>query len=704
MAEEITDNETKDAADSVEEAVHAEAMERFDSVIVAVQEERALALQDRRFVTIDGAQWEADGWDGYTENSVRVQIDKTSQGVEKIEGDYRANRMIVNFRAVDNGASKETADTLDGMFRADYYVSNGKEATDNAFMEAVQGGMGAWRLRNVDYDPYDPDDERQRVAFEVIGDADQSVFFDGNAKRMVKSDAEWCFVITAMSKLAFQKEYGSECVTEFPQGLIKPAYDWYTPDVIRVAEYYAVEVKAEKRYTLESRATGETMKAWASDMDDSQLADLQTEGWRLLRSRQVKRRRVKKYILSGSEILKPGVYIAGTEIPIIPVYGKRSYVDNQERTRGHVRKAKDPQRVYNMQISKLTETAATAPQERPIFTPGQMQGHETSWAEANLNRAPYALVNPLIDPVSGQMIQTGPIGSVQPPQLSPVLGALIQITASDITEITASDDGAAMTQSNVSAEAMDIAAERTDAKSRLYMDNMEQSMGWCGKVWLGMTRDIVEEGQEVELADAADKPMLSTAVIAEPFTDEKGRFSIRNDIASGKYNVMADVTEATATRRDKTVKTCMNMAQILAPTSPDVAEAYAITAGLNMDGEGTDDLQAWLRQKALGMGLVKPTPEEQQEIEQAAQQQQPDPQADFLAATAEKARADAQKALAGVKQTEADTVLKLAQAHKTREDAKNGGDQHKMGMVERVKGFFQPKAKEPGNAARGMQQ
>jgi hypothetical protein len=35
------------------------------------------------------------------------------------------------------------------------------------------------------------------------------------------------------------------------------------------------------------------------------------------------------------------------------VYGKRWFVDNIERCMGHVRLAKDPQRLKNMQLSKL---------------------------------------------------------------------------------------------------------------------------------------------------------------------------------------------------------------------------------------------------------------------------------------------------------------------------------------------------------------
>src|SRR4051812_34689862 len=119
------DTEIEDGATPVDD-VHEEAMERFDSVIVAVQEERALALEDRRFVSIAGAQWEGV-WGEQFENSIMVEVNKTAQGVEKIEGDYRSNRMIVNFRGVDKGASEETAETMNGMFRADFYVSKGQQ-------------------------------------------------------------------------------------------------------------------------------------------------------------------------------------------------------------------------------------------------------------------------------------------------------------------------------------------------------------------------------------------------------------------------------------------------------------------------------------------------------------------------------------------------------------------------------------------------
>jgi hypothetical protein len=80
-----------------------------------------------------------------------------------------------------------------------------------------------------------------------------------------------------------------------------------------------------------------------------------------------------------------------------------------------------------------------------------------------------------------------------------------------------------------------------------------------------------------------------------------------------------------------------------ATIAPEMASAFLTTAMMNMDGEGMDDLQAWLRKGALQSGLVKATPEEQQEMEQAAQQAKPDPQAAVLESQARALEAGAAK-------------------------------------------------------------
>jgi hypothetical protein len=102
--------------------------------------------------------------------------------------------------------------------------------------------------------------------------------------------------------------------------------------------------------------------------------------------------------MSGGRVLEDQGYIAGRNIPIVPVYGKRWFVDNVERCMGHVRLAKDPQRLKNMQLSKLGEISAVSSVEKPIFVPEQVSGHQVMWAEDSLKNYPYLLVNPITGP------------------------------------------------------------------------------------------------------------------------------------------------------------------------------------------------------------------------------------------------------------------------------------------------------------------
>jgi hypothetical protein len=183
----------------------------------------------------------------------------------------------------------------------------------------------------------------------------------------------------------------------------------------------------------------------------------------------------------------------------------------------------------------------------------------------------------------------------------------------------------------------------------------------------------VEEGREVEAMD--EDGNTKTATLHELYHDSKtGITAKRYDLSVGKFNVVADVTEATATRRDKTVRTMMTLAQAAATIQDtDTGRAALLTAIKNMDGEGIDDFQAYVHKVAVTMGLDEPTPEEQQAMQG---QQQPDPtaiaalaQAKALNSQADKFDADADKSRAQTKESEAKTVLTLAQAKKTNREA-----------------------------------
>ncbi len=647
------------AADSDKlKAVHKRAMQRFDDCAYPTQELRAESLAARRFVNIPGAQW--DGWIGEQfANSIMLEVNKTRHGLRKIETDYRENRVVPDFRPDGDKADQETADTLDGLWRADAYRFKSQQALDNAFSEAAAGGFGAFRLANEWEDEDDRDNDSQRInPAALIVDADQCVFFDLNAKLYDKSDARFAFVRVAMTLDALKEEYGDDRLTDFPDATDWRMRDWFTPEVAAVAEYYEKEEVADTLWIVTNKLSGEERRLWSSDLEDGDLAAMERDGWTKRRQKR-NRCRVHKYILSGAEVLEDCDYIAGPNIPVVPVYGQRAFVDGLERWKGYVQDKMDSARLYNSMISRMAETSSRSPQEVPVFAPEQMPPHiADQWARVHIDRLPFLLAEPLRNE-DGTIAQIGPVAKVNPPQLNQVDATLLQVANADLMEDM--QDGADEAKSNTSAEAMDIAAQRVDAKSGIFLDNFRQSIQRGGEVYVGMASEVyVEQGRKVEtMSEDGDD---GEAVLKQPATDDAGKFRIVNDLTGAKYKVIASVTEATATRRDKTVRSAINLAEIAGQAGDaELAQVSLLTAVMNQDGEGSADMQAYARKRLVGMGVVQPNEDEQKAMEDAAENQQPDPMAELASAQAADFQAGAALKEAKIGETQANTDLKRAQ-------------------------------------------
>lgn len=648
--------------------IHEKAMRRFTYTVEPQVQARAIALQARRFVYIVGAQWE-DQWGEWFENSIKLEIDKVKRGVDKIRRDYRANRIVPDFRPKGTGSDQETADTLDGLWRADANHFKAQQGIDNCFEEGAAGGMGAFRITTAWADPLDKESDEQRInPAMIIVDADQRVFFDPNSKLYDKSDAKFCFVLTADQRQSFEEDY-PDCSTSWPDGMVKPFFDWYTPDVIIKCEYYDVEEKDAKLLIFSHVLTRDEQRYWQSEITPEDRADLEAQGY-VAKVQTRRRRRVRKWLLSGNEVLRDYGYIAGDCIPVVPFYGDRAYVDNMERFEGYVARRMDRQRVYNAMISRLAETNALAPREKPIFLAEQMPPHlQELWALQEHERHPYALVNGVFGP-NGEQIALGPIGMIKSPDIPQVTAALLQQANNDLLEDMNDPDEVA---SNVSAEAMDIAATRVDAKSQIFIDNFAQTMRRAGEIYLAQCRDVYwQPGRSVEtMSEDGDD---GEAVLQENYTDESGKYGVRNDFVSGSYKVVVDVTEATATRRDKTVKTMLKVAELSGEVGDqEGAQAALITATLNMDGEGLEDFQKFNRQRAIKLGLVEPNEEEQAEMQAAQQQAQPDATQIALLAQAKDSTAAAELKGAQKGKVEAEVGLTQAKTVQTLADAKAKG-------------------------------
>ena len=643
--------ETKDARLA---RIHDEALRRFNTIQFALQDERRQCLDDRRFYSIAGAQWEGPLKQQF-ENRPRLEVNKVALSVMRIINEYRANRITVDYVPKDGREADKLADLCDGLYRADEQDSVADEAYDNAFEEAVGGGMGAWRLRSVLEDELDPENDHQRIRIEPIFDADTSVFFDLDAKRQDKSDARYCFVVSSMTPEEYEEQFADQPAS-WPKQIYETYFDWSSPDVVYVAEYYRIEERAETLRVFRLLDNSEQSYTRAEFDEDENLDQmLDSTGAVELPSKRRKTRRVHKYLLSGGRVLEDFGLVAGPNIPIIVTYGKRWFVDNIERCMGHVRLAKDAQRIANMQRSKLAEISALSSVEKPLFDPEQVAGHQWMWEQDNLRNFPYLLLNRLTN-IDGSTQPAGPLGYTKPPQVPPALAALIQIAEQDMRDVLGGSEGGDQVRANVSAEAIGMVQQRLDMQTFIYVSNFAKAMKRCGEVWLGMAREVyVEEGRSMKTVGPEGG---ATAVeLLKPTIGEAGGVELQNDLSRARFDVAVTVGPSSQSKRNAMVRALTPLIAVTAdPATKAVLESIAI---MNIEGEGMTEVRAFFRKKLVQMGAMKPTEEEAKEMAAAAQQQQPDPQTLYLQAAAAEAQAKAMKA-------QADTQLAIANAEKTK--------------------------------------
>ena len=675
-------------------------MAEFARIQATMKDERIQCLEDRRFYSIAGAQWEGSLTEQYA-NRPRFEVNKVALSVMRIISEYRNNRITVDFIPKDGSSNSQLADTCDELYRADEEDSGAQEAYDNAFEEAVGGGFGAWRLTNQYEDEGDPENEQQRIVFQPIFDADASVFFDLDAKRQDKKDARCCFVLIAMTRDSYRRRFEDDPST-WPQDVQLKEFDWQTPDIVYVAEYYVKEQVSEALRYFRS-LDGEEVKHSERDFE----ADPELEQMLLAtghveieeRKRRIKRQKVHKYLLSGGGILEDHGLIAGSEIPIVPVYGKRWFVDSIERCQGHVRLAKDAQRLKNMQLTKLGEISAYGTIQKPIMTAEQVAGHELMWAEDNVKQYPYLLVNPVTNADGAEQAQ-GPLDYTRAPEIPPAMAALLQITDGDIKELLGNQQAGEQLQPNMSGKAVELIQNKLDMQTFIYMSNFAKAVKRCGEIWLSMAREIyVEPNRKMKGLGKTGEPR-SIELVKPMLNKETSAIEYQNDLTQAKFDVTVDVGPNSSSKRAAVVRALTGMMTIT--QDPETLAILSSMAMMNMEGEGLGEVQNYFRKRLLKQGVLEPNEEEAAAMaaELEAMQAQPDPQAELAQSLGLEARAKAAKA-------EADTEYALARAEETRaktiEILTNVSDQERAAVLGAAQEIRQASQPVPMAETRGMQ-
>lgn len=672
-----------------EAEVHEDALHRFNIIRAALLEERRKCLQDRRFCQLPEAQWES--LEEQFENKPRMVVSMMRKAHNDVCDDYRSSRMDVVFTRKDGAADDGLADTCAMLHRSDMQDSASAQALYNGFKEASSGGYGGFRLRTryedpgVDEEENQAPDEPQRIAYEIVVDADTSLYFDLDSKLQDKSDAQFAFLVTSMTYDAYKREYGDD-PSSWPKGVLQYPHDWYTPHVVYRAEYYVKEWQKYVEHVYRG-LNGEEVTHTDEDLeDDEDLArTLEATGFREVKQRKRKRQKVHKWLLSGSGILADLKLIAGSEIPLVPIYGQLAFIENVERCSGVIRDVVDLQRLLNVLISKLVEINAYSPVEVPIFTPEQVLNHENRWKNANVIPYAYHLINPTIDPATGQKVASGPIGFTRAPTIPQATAVLIQLVQQFLKDIMRIGTDNEKVKSHVSGAALEATQTAIDRKSSEYIDSMAVAIERAGHIWLSMAKEIYSKAGR-KLKGVGKRSEVSQIEIQKPMMGADKMPYLANDLTRAEFDVAVDVGPSSQSRRDAIVRTMLSM--LPAIQDPKLQSIIGFEIVMHLQAEGNESLSKYARSELVRMGVETATEEEAQQMAQAAQTAKPSAQDQYALAAAQSEQADAAKAeadtqliAARVKETMAKTIetlagIPLAQRAQAESEAKTLSDAH----------------------------
>lgn len=650
---------------------HEQIMLRFDRAHSSQKEVRSKCIEATRFARVPGGQWEGATAAGsevkeHFKKYPKFEINKISNELNRIISEYRNNRITVKFRPGDKEASEELANKLNGLFRADYEETDGGEACDNAFDDAATGGFGCFRLTTNLVNELEPMDERQRICLEPIYDPARSVWFDPDAKKYDKSDAEWAFCMYSLSVDKYKTEYNKDPATLDSRVERAWNYDWFDKDIVYIAKYYEVKKESVDVISFRNPFTNEAV---TYDSDQLQLVqdDLEDIGFIEEARRTIKRKRVYVSVIDGDGFLEKAQRIPGDHIPLIPVYGKRWFIDDIERVEGHIAKAMDAQRLYNLQVSMLADSATQDTGSIPIVGKSQIKKLEKYWETRNKDRPAFLPLNEIVDKQGNIIAPPTPIGYTQPQPLNQAMAALLQQTSSDIQEVTGSSQAMQQMPSNIAKETVNNLMHRSDMSSFIYLDNMAKSLKRTGEVWLSMAREVYGSDREVRIIndDGTDDIALMSVAIKDKQT---GQVVAMNDLSTGRYDVTVDVGPSYTARRDATVSVLTNLLVGMLPQDPMRVVVQGIILD-NMDGEGLDEFKEYNRKQLLTEGVVKPRNAEEAQVVAKAQQQAQQPNAELVAAQgvlmqgqAEVQKAKNEELSIQVKAFQAQTEARVAEA------------------------------------------
>jgi len=562
-----------------------EAKEAFEDAQEAEEENRENANSDIKFARL-GQQWdEADRNKRARDGRPTLTINRMPAFIRQVANDARQNTPTIKVHPVDSSADPECAEILNGLIRNIQITSNADEAYDTALLDAVTGGFGYFMI-DVDYaynDTFEQDIIIKRIAnpFTVHGDP-RSTAADS-------SDWNCAFISDMMSMKDFEAEFPDAEKSDWDGNFeVDQDLDWFSEDSIRVADYWKRE-KFDRPIVLLNDGQVIDEKVYIENKDYFDVQGIEVEN-----SRTVKSWKVKRYTLSGSEVLDEIDWV-GQHIPIVPVYGEENWVEGKRYFKSLIRDAKDPQRIYNYWRTASTELVALAPKAPFVGPVGAFDEDGDKWATANTESHPYLQYD-------------GPVAPQRQPFAGPPAGALQEAlnASDDMKQVLGMFDASMGAPSNETSGRAIMARQREgDVSTYHFIDNLNRAIQHAGKIIIDLIPHVYSGERIVRVLGEDDKPQNVQVNQPIPMMDEQGQpmmdevgqpKSYIYDLTKGKYDLVVRSGPSFTSRREEAATQMMELLRVFPEAAPIIGDIFA----KNLDWPQADEIAKRLEKITQG--------------------------------------------------------------------------------------------------------
>ena len=564
-----------------DEAILSEIKKNLEYAEDQWQENYQRGVEDKEFVTVEGAQWErgaierrkSDGKPSFEINLLRAYC---AQQINT----QRQNRPQAKVVPVDNGADPEVAKLIEGLIKDTEETSDFESVADVAAENAVYSGLGFIRIIT---DFVSEDSFNQEPRFMMVTNP-QAVYIDPQSRAFDGSDMNWAIVGEWIDKDSAEKQYGDDLV-DFD---LENYSHWCNDNdkSVRIVEYFKKEQVPDQLLMLADGTIGfksELMKDL--NVSEDELKPL------IQNERETTRTAIKWYKVSGNKVLDETEF-PGKYIPIVPVYGGVTFVEEKRYIFSLIHFAKDSQRLYNFWKSTEAEVLQQTQkyQDKPVASAEAVKGYEDMW------KNPHKYATLFYNQISeGGEVQQAPFrmqGSSPPiAVLNAAEGSKQSIT--DILNMHAPMMGG--DSQEVSGVAIGMRQRQSETAQFHLQDNLNKSIRQSARILLGLYQKLytVPMMRRIIGADGEAQTIKMFDQTAE---------GILADVTVGRYDIRMDTGPSYNTQREQNFQMIMQLLQmnpqlfaiigdILLQNSPllnskEIAERIKKTMPPNLLGDG----------------------------------------------------------------------------------------------------------------------